>query len=201
MNTPRYISLLFAATVSLLCRSAAAAPPVAGSPAAYRLTLPSADNGKIGPPDSYLITFNLLNASPHKTLYFVWAPYVEPALRFQVDHKAPGDNPNTDSGWKPVKPIPKPAPKPGISDLVVHEEDDRQRVVLTPGQNGSFFGSLGYSLAAPGFYRISLTMTMDAYEKENPSDAQGRQRKLVLQSDHLVVAKTDWGFVSVTERP
>ena len=202
MNAIRHVSLVSAAAIFLLCRSAvaapaAAAPPAGPLPAAYRLTLPSADNGKIGPPDSYFITFNLSNATPH-TLYFAWAPYVEPKLRFQVDHKAPGDNPNTDSGWKPVKPIPKPVSK---SSPFAITEDHREKEVFTPGQEARFSAPLGFSLAAPGFYRVSLTMTIDAYETENPSDTEGRQRRLVLQSDHLVVARTDWGFVAVTEEP
>ncbi len=202
MNAPRYISLLFAATVFLLCRlavaaSPAAAPPAGPLPAVYRLTLPSVSNAQIGSPASYSITFNLLNATPY-TLGFAWAPYVEPKLQFQVDHKAPGDNPNTDSGWKPVKPISKPISK---SSPFAITEDHREKIALAPAQNATFSAPLGFSLAAPGFYRISLTMTMDAYEKENPLDTKGIQRRIVLQSDHLVVAKTDWGFVSVTEQP
>ncbi len=182
----------------LLTHSAGGAP----ASATYSLKLSLKGNTNGGSQNEPQITLTVINSTPH-TLFFDYAPHVEPVLQFQVDYKVPGENPNLSTGWTPLKPDAKPVPKPSASDgVIVEEVSDRQKIFILPGRHDDFPASPDFSMVAPGFYRIALMMTIPhASELSGSVGAftKNRDCKLVLHSGPLVICQTSNKFVTVAQ--
>ena len=195
MNAVKRTCLLLIATIFLLGRCAAAAPAPVNVPAPYSLTL------SLNGADLMLTVTNLTQ----HTLYFGWTGGFDRTIQFHVDYKAPAADPILNSGWTPLKPNAKPVPKPGTPDVVTHTDEHREKTLLAPGHDAAFPVVPDFPMTAPGFYRITLTMTipqapylgMDSSAsalKETPGAL------LVLHSNTLVVRQTQNGFEAVPKK-
>ena len=186
MNATQRIAYPLATVLFLLCRSAAPAPPVP-----YQMIVSVNDDRN----SSGLITLNVINPTQH-TLGFAWVPGIEPVMDFKVEFRELSDGFDPDSGWMCLKPNPKPALKPGTSDIVGVAIEHREKICILPGQNALFRVTPNFPMSTPGFYRVSLTTTLDAYELDGPVTASAKVRsvKVVLHGGPIVLCKTSSGF-------
>ena len=195
MNAVKQICLLLIATIFLLCRCATAAPAPVNVPAPYLLTL------SLNGADLMLTVTNLTQ----HTLYFGWTGGFERTIQFHVDFKTPAADPSPNSRWTPLKSNAKPVPKPGTPDVVTHTDEHGEKILLAPGHNAAFPVAPDFPMAAPGFYRITLTMTIPqapylGMDSPISSIKEDPGALLVIHSNTLVVRQTQNGFEAVSKR-
>lgn len=195
MNAVKHLCSFLIAAFFLLCRPAVAAPAPVNVPVPYLLTL-SLDGA------GFMLT--VTNLTQH-TLYFGWTGGFDRTIQFHVDYKTPAADPGLNSGWAPLKPNVKPVPKPGTPDVVTHTDEHREKTLLAPGRNAAFPVAPDFPMAAPGFYRITLTMTIPQapyLDLDGPVSALKRDpgTLLVLHSNTLVVRQTQNGFEAVSKK-
>lgn len=196
MNALKHGYPFFVAAFFLLCRCAAAAPAPVRVPAPYLLTL------SLNGADLILTVTNLTQ----HTLYFGWTGGFDRTVQFHVDYKPPAADPSLNSGWTPLQPNAKPVSKPGTPDVVTHTDEHREKTLLAPGHNAAFPVAPDFPMAALGFYRITLTMTIPQAPYLGIDGSAGALKEdlgvlLVLHSNTLVVHQRQNGFEAVSKKP
>lgn len=169
----------------------------------YQLSLSLSDY-QSGSPDVPYIALHIANRTQNHLLLFLWRN-LQNAV-YQVEYKAPTDNPYSSTDWKELKPSIKAVPslpeikQPG-DDGLTQSDSYAIRYIVKPKE--TVLGPVlppNVPLPEQGFYRITALMTVpearefDASVRKEPLL---RVFTLIMHSKPLLIRRTAAGFAEV----